>query len=151
MGIIDDAVHFLVYNLGSFLAVVLVLHPFTADEDFLAAFADGDGAYGIAHAPFADHPAGCAGGALNVVGCACGDIVKDKFLGNTAAKHDDQGIFQVFLAVAVPVFLRKLHGYAKCLSAGNNADLVDRIRIGQKPGAEGVAAFMVGRDALVLL
>ena len=151
VGLVDELFDFLVNQLGCFLAVVLVLYPFAADEDLLAGLAHGNGANGRAHAPFAHHPAGNLCHALDVVGSACGHITKDDLLGNAAAEHNDHIVAQKVPAVAVPVFLGQLHGHAQGLAPGNDAHLVDRVGSGKKLCAQGVSALMVGCDALFLI
>jgi len=95
VGLFHDALDFGVHQAGGLFAVVLVLHPLAADEDFFAGLTDGQGADGIAHAPFADHLAGHAGHAFDVVGSSGGDIVKDDLFRHTAAQQHHQVVAQV--------------------------------------------------------
>ena len=77
------------------IADVLILHPFPADRDLFAGFADSQRTDSFAHTPLADHFTGHAGDALDVVGGPGGDIVKNKLFGHAAAKQNHQGIAQI--------------------------------------------------------
>ena len=151
VGFLHDTLYFGVYETGRVLTVILVLDPLPADEDFLAGFADGERADGIAHTPFSDHLAGQLGDAFDVVGSAGGDILENDFLSHTAAEEDNQVIAQEVAGIAVAVLAGKLHGDAEGASSRDNAHLVHRIRSGKQLCGEGVPAFVIGGDALLLI
>ena len=151
VGFLHDTLYFGVDETGRVLTVILVLDPFPADEDFLAGFADGERADGVAHAPLGDHLAGQLGDAFDVIGGAGGDILENDFLSHAAAKENDQVIAQEVAGIAVAILTGKLHGDAEGAASRDNAHLVHRIRSGQQLCGEGVPAFVIGGDALFLI
>ena len=151
VGFFHDALDLGVHQTGRVFAEVFVLHPFSADKDLFTGLADGQRAHSFAHAPLADHLAGHTGDALNVVGRAGGDVVENQFLGHAAAQQDHQVVFQIAAGITVAVFLGQLHGHAQSAAARDNGDLVHRVGTGQQPGGQGVAAFMVSGDPLLLV
>ena len=94
MRVFHNALHFRIHKTCRVFAEVLVLNPFAANKNFFAGFADGQRAHGLAHAPLADHFAGHAGDALNVVGGTGGDIVKNNFFRHAATQQHHQIIAQ---------------------------------------------------------
>ena len=76
-----------VHDAGGVFAVVARMTPIAANKDFLALLADGHGADDIAHAPFANHLAGHARSALNVVAGTGGNRVEDDFSATRPASN----------------------------------------------------------------
>ena len=148
---IHNALDFGVNQSRGAFAEVLVLHPFAPDKDFFAGFADGQRAYGLAHAPFAHHLAGHARDALDVVGSAGGDIIKNKLFSHPAAQQHHKGIAQIRARIAVAVFFGQLHGHAKGAATRDDGYLVHRIRPRQQTGHQGVTTLVIGGDALFVI
>ena len=151
MRVFHNALHFRIHKACRVFAEVLVLNPFAANKNFFAGFADGQRAHGFAHAPLADHLAGHAGDAFDVVGGAGGDIVKNDFFRHAATQQHHQIIAQEGARITVAVFFRQLHGHAQGAATRNDRNLVYRIGTGQQAGSQGVTAFVVGGDALFFL
>ena len=151
IGLFHNALDFRIHEPGGFFAVVLVLHPFAADEDFFVLLAHGQRADGLAHAPFADHAPGSPGHTLDVVGCARGVIGKHQLLGHAPAQKHHQRVQQVTAGVAVPILFRQLHGHPQSPAARDDGHLVDGVGTGEQTRRQRMPAFMIGGIALFLV
>ena len=104
----------------------------------------------LRHAPAADHLLGDAGGLLEVVLGAGGDVVVDEFLGGPAGQHPGDAAAQVAGAVGVAVGVGGLEGDPEGVAAGHDRDLADRVGAGGQHAEQGVAGLVVGGAPAVL-
>ena len=145
----EDAGDLLVEQLGGVVAVLAAArHQVLAEEHLLLA-APRHRADAVAHAPLADHPAGDAGGLLEVVGGAGVEVVEHDLLGDAAAHRLADGVLEVLLGVGVAL-LRQAPRDAEGHAARQDRDLVQRVAVGQHGGQQGVAALVVGGGPLLL-
>ena len=86
-----------VHDAGGVFAVVARMTPIAANKDFLALLANGHGADDIAHAPFANHLAGHARSALNVVAGTGGNRVEDDFFGHAPGQQHHEVVLELSL------------------------------------------------------
>ena len=148
VGAADELAHFHINFLGDFVAVVAFLADFAAQEYQLLALAESAGAQAGRHPVALDHPQCGLGGAFNVVAGAGGDFVKNQFLGHAPAHHHRQHILKLVLGPQVAILLGQQGGVAAHIAAGDDADFVHPVGVGQVPGHQGVARFVVGGHLL---
>lgn len=103
---------------------------------------------GFTHPPTADHLLRQFGGLLDVIGRTGADTVEDDLFGDPSTKSDGQLGFQLVFIPEVALFGQK-PGHAGGSAAGNDGDLVDRIRSGDKPRHQGMAPLVIGRGQAV--
>src|SRR5262245_23198686 len=88
VGVVDEPAYFLVDLFGGRFAVVARTRNVASEENVVFVFAIFDHAHLLAHAPFANHPAGNGRGASDVATCTVGDVTEDNFF-RDAATHGD--------------------------------------------------------------
>ena len=104
----------------------------------------------FAHAPGAHHAFGQLGGLLDIVGRAGADAGKDDLFGRSPPEGHRQFAFELVLVLEIALFGQK-PGHPCGAAPGNDGDLVDRVRVGEEARHQGMAGFVKGRGALVLL
>src|SRR5579864_7501688 len=134
-----------------FFAVVLMLGDLAAEEDLFFALAERQGSERIAHAPFAHHLARQLRGLLDVIAGAGRHLAVRDFLGDAAAHEHGEAVGQPVARVVEFVLLGQLQRHAERHPAGNDRDLVDRIRVRQHRRDERVARLVDGRDLLLFV
>ena len=150
VGFVHDIADLVVDLAGHFLAVAAALAQITAQEGLVLVGAVHHGAQTVREAVARYHGPGRLGGALQIVGSAGGNIVQNQLLGHTAAQQADDVFLHSALGDIAGVLIRQIHGIAAGLPAGNNADLMHRIVRGAEIARDGVAALVIGREALFL-
>jgi len=108
-----------------------VLHDIASEEDLLVSPAEVERPQFLAHAPFADHPAGKVGGPLDIIGGTGGVLLKDDFFGHPAPHQDGDAVGKVVFGIGVAVVFGQLLSQAERAPAGNDGDLVQGIGAGQ--------------------
>ena len=103
-----------------------------------------NGAQFVAHAPIANHLAGQVGGSLQVVAGAGGEMLKDQFLGSTAAQQYREGFDEILFGVGMPFIQGQLLGEPQGPAPGNNGDFVDGVGARDAFGYQGVTGLMIG-------
>ena len=112
-----------------FRVVALVAH-LPAHEGLGVVAAELDRAQTLRHAVLRDHRAGRCGGLLDVVRSAGRRVVEDQLLGRAPAQHVRQLVEHLVARRGVLVLLREHHRVTEGASAGEDRDLVDRVRLG---------------------
>ena len=87
---------------------------------------------------------------LNIVGSACGNIVKYQFFSNTAAEENYDLLLHVGLAYEGSVLLRNVHCEAARHSARNDGHLMYLILRLAEVGRDSVAGFVISCELLLL-
>ena len=105
----------------------------------------------FAHAELADHLAGELGGALDVAAGAGGHLLEEDLFGAATAHEGGEAGFEIVLGDGVLVFLGEVDGDAEGHAAGDDGDLVERVRVLAQGGDEGVTGLVVGGDALLFV
>ena len=104
-----------------------------------------------AHAIFGHHCAGDLRRLFNISRCACRRSSKDEFFTGATAHGKDQAGEKFGLGVHTLVVLSRSHGVTAGTAASQNGDLVDAFNIFHRPSGEGVAAFVIGGNLLLVL
>ena len=107
VGLVQEALDLVVHHLGGALGHLAALRHLPAEEDLLLPVAHRHHADPLAHAELRHHAPGDAGGPLDVVAGAGGDLLRaeHQLLGHPAAEEDRQPADQPVLGVAVAVLL----------------------------------------------
>ena len=103
------------------------------------------------HAELADHLAGEVGGALDVVAGTGGHLLEEDLFGAASAHEGGEAGFEIVLGDGVLVFLGEVDRDAESHAAGDDGDLVERVRVLAQRGDEGVTGLVIGGDALLLV
>ena len=127
-----------------------MLRDLAAEEDLLLLLAEGHGAE-LAHAELADHLAGEVGDALDVVAGSGGHLLEEDLFGAASAHEGGEARFEILLGDGVLVFLGEVDGDAERHTAGDDGDLVKRVRVLAQRGDEGVAGLVIGGDLLLFV
>ena len=144
----DQPPYFVIDLDGSSFAIVAVLRDLASQEDLLFLLAECQRPQ-IAHAKLANHLARQFGGAFDIVACAGAHLVEEQFLGDAATHHDGDLRLQILLVVVVLVVDGQLHRHTQSHAAGDDRDLVHRIRMGQLGGNQRMAGFVIGSHFLL--
>src|SRR5699024_11392502 len=150
VGLVDDVADLAVDLGGGGLAVALALAEVTAQEGLLLGGAVDHGAQPLGEAVAGDHLAGDAGGLLQVVGRAGGNVVQDQLFGHTAAQAGDDVLKHLALGDVGAVLLRQVHGVAAGLAAGDDGDLVGAGVVRAVEDRHRVARLVVGGQLFLL-
>ncbi len=114
-------------------------------------FPENHGSQAIAHAPFHNHLAKDGSDLLEISGGAAGNFIEnDLFSAPSAESHTDLGKEMGF-GDEGPFFVGQHHGIAAGLASGDDGDFVDRIRILEEGGHDGMARFMVSGQFLFII
>ena len=105
----------------------------------------------LAHAPFADHLAGDAGGLADVATSAVCHVAEEDLLRDASAHDDDEPVEQFLLVVRVTVALGQAHREPERRAARDDRDLVQGIGVRQQAAEEGVASLVIGGVFLFLV
>ena len=105
----------------------------------------------LGHAVLGDHLARELRGPLDVVAGARGDIADGDRLGHPPAQHHRDLVEHLAPGGEELVLHREREGVAERPSAADDADLVDRIGVGQHVSHERVTRLVVGDDPLLLV
>ncbi len=82
---------------------------------------------------------------------AGGDLVEDDLLGCVATQREGQVVLELALGPHVAVLAGQHSRVAAHHAAGDDADLVHRVHVGEHAGDEGVADLVIGGDRLLAL
>src|SRR5687767_705396 len=149
---VDDEVDLGVDDLRGLFRVVPLLLDLAAEEDELVRPAVLERAELLAHAVLRHHLARHLRRLLDVVRGAGRDVAAEvQLLRGPAAEGGRDVVLEFLLRAEVAVLLRQGPGDAHGHAAGDDRDLVDRVRVRQELEAERVATLVVGHDDLLLL
>ena len=104
----------------------------------------------LAEAIACHHAACCRSRTLQVVGSTGGDIVQNQLLCHTSAQQRDDVFLHLSFADEALILFRQGHGIAACHTAGDDGNLMHLILMVTVVGTNGVAGFVVCRQALLL-
>ena len=90
VGLVEELAHFAIDLLGGSFAVIAGTRDVASEENVIFVLAILDHSHFLAHAPFANHPAGDGGSHLDIAASAIRDVAKDKFLRDSAAHADGE-------------------------------------------------------------
>ena len=145
-----DRLDFFVDLVGRLFRVRLLRCKVFAQEDLFGG-AVVDRSQLLAEAVLGHHLSGDVCRSLDIVGCACADVVESELFGCTSAEQMDDLLPHLFLGSVVFVLLRQDHGESAGAASRDDRDLVHRIGFRQAVGNHGVTRFMVrGELALIL-
>ena len=86
---------------------------------------------------------------LDVIGGTGGDVAEHQALSDGAAKHARDLVLELRLGLQVAVLHGQTHGVAESHTAADDADLHDRVALGQDPLHHRVTTFVVGDGFLL--
>ena len=104
-----------------------------------------------AHAVLGDHRAGDLGGLLDVRHGAGGRLAEHQLLGGASAHREHQPRNHLRAGHQALVVLGHGHRVPAGATARQDGHLVDRVDVRHRPRGEGVPAFVVGGDLLLVL
>ena len=104
----------------------------------------------VAHAVLHDHVAGNLRCALNIVGRAAGNIVKDDLFSYTAAEQLADFLFHSLAVNGIFVLRRGIESISECASGGDNGDLAHRVERGQNVRDNRMTRLVIRRFFLLL-
>src|SRR4028118_396764 len=151
VGLVHDAPYLLVDLEGDLVGVVRLGVEVPAHEHLPVGVPQGHRPELLAHAVPRDHLLGRLRYALEVVRRPRGDLVEDHALCRPAAEHHRQLRHELAAAHHEPVLGGQAHRHPQGLAAGDDADLVDRVGVGQQSTHDGVTGLVVGGDLLLLV
>src|SRR5581483_11748516 len=150
-GLVHQAAHLLVDQLGGALGVVAGGADGAPEEGELLLVAEGDRAEPLAHAVLLDHRPRQLGGARDVVVGAGANLAEYLGLGGASAERGGEARLELRAGPEPAILLGQEAGCAGGKAAGDDADLVDRVVVLQVAADQRVAALVVGGDALLAL
>ena len=133
------------------LGIAAALGKIAPQEGFSRLRAVNHRPHALGEAVPGNHGAGGLGGAFQVVGGACGDIVQHQQLRHAAAQQAHDPLLHGGLGHIAGVLIGQIHGVAARSAPGDNADLVHRVVGGAIPAGNGVARLVIRGKAFFLL
>ena len=119
----------------------------TTQEYLTIVFAVGQRTETFGQAPFSDHVSGDLGCPFDIIRRTGRDTQcpENQLLRNAATKQAGNHALKMLLGHAVAVFFRKIHRDAKCTSARDDRDLIDRVVLRHEVANNSVARLVVSR------
>src|SRR6478735_9206075 len=148
---LDELLDLFVDERGDLFRVVALVSHLPAHERLGVVSTELDRTEALRHAVLRDHRAGRGSGLLDVVGGTGRRVVEDQLLGRAPAQHVRQLVEHLVARRGVLVLLREHHRVTEGTAAGEDRDLVDRVRLGRGRRDQGVSALVVRGDLLLLL
>ena len=149
VGLLDEARDLEVDAVRRLGRVIALGGDVAAQEDLVVGLAVHLGPKLLAHAVAHNHAAGHLRGALDVVGGAGGDVVAEELLGGAAAQHHGKAVEHGVARLQEVVLVGHRKRVTQSLAAGDDADLLDRVGVGEHVAHKRVARLVVG-DGLAL-
>ena len=147
----DDGLNLLVNLRGGLLGIVRDMTHLLAEERIAAVRTIRNRTKTVAHAVLCDHRADDLRGALNVVRCARGNIVKHQGFRHTAAQQHDELLAHLVAALVGLILRRQVHRVAACHAARDDGNLVHRVLRIAEVRRNGVSCLVVRGQLLLFV